>query len=60
MTAADAADEHAIRTLVHRYADAASRRDPAGVAGTFTVEGVWQSPDLGEYKGRDSMLEFFT
>ncbi|BBY82692.1 nuclear transport factor 2 family protein [Mycolicibacterium pulveris] len=54
------ANEHAIHALVHRYADAASRRDPAAVAATFTVDGVWQSPELGEYKGRDSMLAFFT
>jgi SnoaL-like domain len=33
------ADEVEIRALVHRYADAASRRDPAGVAATFTADG---------------------
>ncbi len=60
MTVEAMADEQAIRNLVHRYADAASRRDPAGVAGTFTAEGVWLSQELGEYAGRESMLAFFT
>jgi ketosteroid isomerase-like protein len=54
------ADEHEIRTLVHRYADAASRRDPAGVASTFTTDGEWHAPELGHYKGRESMVSFFT
>jgi uncharacterized protein (TIGR02246 family) len=54
------ADEHAIRTLVHRYADAASRRDPLGVASTFTNDGEWHAPELGRHKGRDAMIAFFT
>ena len=54
------ADEHAIRTLVHRYADAASRRDPLGVASTFTADGEWRAPELGRHKGRDAMIAFFT
>ena len=54
------ADEHAIHQLVHRYADAASRRDPAGVASTFTVDGEWQAPELGRFTGRDAMVAFFT
>jgi uncharacterized protein (TIGR02246 family) len=53
-------EEHEIRNLVHRYADAASRRDPAGVASTFTRDGEWQAPELGHYKGRESMVSFFT
>jgi ketosteroid isomerase-like protein len=55
-----AADEHAIRSLVHRYADAASRRDPHALADTFTVDGQWHSLDLGEHAGQDAMLAFFT
>ena len=54
------ADEHAIRTLVHRYADAASRRDPLGVASTFAADGEWHAPELGRHKGRDAMIAFFT
>jgi uncharacterized protein (TIGR02246 family) len=54
------ADEHAIRSIVHRYADAASRRDAASVASTFTVDGEWHAPELGRYKGRDAMVAFFT
>ena len=46
--------------LVHRYADAASRRDPAGVASTFTADGEWHAPELGRFKGRDAMVAFFT
>jgi uncharacterized protein (TIGR02246 family) len=52
--------EYEIRSLVHRYADAASRRDPVSVASTFTMDGAWESPELGHYKGRDAMLSFFT
>jgi hypothetical protein len=54
------ADEHAIRTLVHRYADAASRRDPLGVASTFTTNGEWHAPELGRFTGHDAMVAFFT
>ncbi len=54
------ADELEIRSLVHRYADAASRRDPAAVASTFTHDGEWQAPELGRHKGRDAMIAFFT
>jgi uncharacterized protein (TIGR02246 family) len=60
MTTQTIADEHAIRSLVHRYADAASRRDPAGVASTFTVDGEWHAPELGRFTGRDAMVAFFT
>ena len=60
MTLQHMGDEHEIRSLVHRYADAASRRDPAGVASTFTAEGTWYSPALGRFTGRDAMLSFFT
>jgi uncharacterized protein (TIGR02246 family) len=51
-------DEHQIRNLVHRYADAASRRDPVGVASTFTADGEWQAAELGRFKGRDAMVAF--
>jgi len=54
------ADELEIRSLVHRYADAASRRDPLGVASTFTNDGEWHAPELGRHKGRDAMIAFFT
>ena len=60
MTNQTIADEHAIRSLVHRYADAASRRDPAGVASTFTADGEWHAPELGRFEGRDAMVAFFT
>lgn len=54
------ADDHEIRNLVHRYADAASRRDPVGVASTFTADGEWQAPKLGRFEGYDAMVAFFT
>lgn len=60
MTLPDNGDEQSIRRLVHRYADAASRRDPAGVASTLTAEGTWHAPELGRFEGRDAMLSFFT
>lgn len=60
MTLPHMGDEQKIRSLVHRYADAASRRDPAGVAGTLTTEGTWFSPALGRFTGRDAMITFFT
>lgn len=54
------ADEQSIRSLAHRYADAASRRDPAGVASTFNPDGTWCAPELGRFEGHDAMLAFFT
>jgi hypothetical protein len=60
MTLPPRTDEQEIRNLVHRYADAASRRDPAGVAGTFLTDGTWYAPELGRYEGRNAMLAFFT
>lgn len=54
------ADETEIRSLVHRYADAASRRDPAGVADTFTSGGKWMAVALGHHHGRDALVSFFT
>ncbi|WP_110319155.1 nuclear transport factor 2 family protein [Mycolicibacterium moriokaense] len=53
-------DEHEIRSLVHRYADAASRRDPLGVASTFTNDGEWHARELGHHKGHDAMVTFFS
>lgn len=53
------ADELEIRNLVHRYADASSRRDAAGVASTIAAEGEWQSPAMGNYQGRDAVASFF-
>jgi uncharacterized protein (TIGR02246 family) len=60
MTDRAAADEQAIRSLVHRYADAASRRDARSVASTFTSDGEWYSPALGRHRGTDAMIAFFT
>lgn len=54
------ADELAIRDLVNRYSDAASRRDPAGVASTFTADGEWESAGLGRHRGRDALTPFFS
>jgi ketosteroid isomerase-like protein len=54
------ADDHRIRALVHRYADAASRRNPAAVASTFADGGHWYSPPLGRFEGHDAMVSFFT
>jgi len=53
------ADELAIRDLVNRYADAASRRDPVGVADTFTADGEWVSAPIGHPRGRDELRAFF-
>jgi len=53
------ADELAIRDLVHRYADAASRRDAGGVARTFSAEGEWQAVRFGRHRG-DALEPFFT
>jgi uncharacterized protein (TIGR02246 family) len=53
------ADELEIRNLVHRYADASSRRDPVGVASAFTADGEWHSPAMGNYQGRDAVASFF-
>jgi uncharacterized protein (TIGR02246 family) len=60
MSTQSIADEHEIRNLVHRYADAASRRDPVGVASTFTDAGEWQTTELGHFRGRNAMVAFFT
>jgi uncharacterized protein (TIGR02246 family) len=60
MTTDFAPDEQAIRALVHRYADAASRRDPAAVASVFTADGEWYAPELGRFEGREAMVSFFT
>ena len=60
MSTQSIADEHQIRNLVPRYADAASRRDPVGVARTFTDDGEWQATELGRFQGRDAMVAFFT
>jgi uncharacterized protein (TIGR02246 family) len=59
MTLPPMADEQEVRSLVHRYADAASRRDPAGVASTFTTDGTWHAPELGRFEGPDAMSSFF-
>jgi uncharacterized protein (TIGR02246 family) len=53
-------DELEIRNLVHRYADASSRRDAGGVASTLAANGEWESPAMGNYRGRDAVAYFFT
>ena len=53
------ADEIEIRAVVHRYADASSRRDPAGVASVFTPDGEWHSPGMGTHQGQDAVTSFF-
>jgi len=53
------ADEIEIRAVVHRYADASSRRDPAGVASVFTSDCEWHSPAMGTHHGRDAVTSFF-
>jgi ketosteroid isomerase-like protein len=60
MTLHHTGDEQAIRSLVHKYADAASRRDPAGVASTFTSDATWYAPELGRFTGPEAMHSFFT
>lgn len=59
MREARVTDEFEIRDLVHRYADASSRRDPAGVASVFTSDGEWVSPTMGNFAGRDAVAGFF-
>ena len=54
------AAEFEIRSLVHRYADAASRRDATGVASTFAADGEWHAAEWGSHRGRDAMVVFFT
>lgn len=54
------ADELEIRDLVHRYADATSRRDSAGVASVFTSDAEWISAALGQFHGREVLESFFT
>ncbi|OBA76291.1 DUF4440 domain-containing protein [Mycobacterium sp. 1554424.7] len=54
------ADEREIRDLVHRYADASSRRDSAGVASVFTPDAEWSSATLGQFHGREALASFFT
>lgn len=53
------ADEIEIRALIHRYADASSRRDPGGVASVFTSDGEWHSPGMGTHQGHDAVTSFF-
>jgi ketosteroid isomerase-like protein len=52
-------DEIEIRALVHRYADAASRGDPVGVADVFTEDGEWRAEALGVHQGRAAVEAFF-
>jgi len=58
-TADDAvAEELALRDLVHRYADAVSRRDSVAVAECFAADGVWSVGGYGEPRGRDEIVAF--
>ncbi len=52
-------DELAIRDLVNRYSDAASRRDPAAIAETFIADGEWVYPALGQPRGHDELRALF-
>ena len=52
-------DEIEIRALSHAYADAASRRDPAGVAAVFSDGGEWEGEGLGLHEGREAIEGFF-
>jgi uncharacterized protein (TIGR02246 family) len=54
------ADELEIRDLVHRYADASSRRDSAVVASVFTADAEWTSAAVGQFHGREALESFFT
>jgi ketosteroid isomerase-like protein len=54
------ADELEIRGLVHRYADATSRRDSAGVASVFTADAEWTSAAIGQHRGREALESFFS
>jgi ketosteroid isomerase-like protein len=54
------ADELEIRGLVHRYADATSRRDSVGVASVFTSDAEWTSAAIGTFDGREALESFFT
>jgi uncharacterized protein (TIGR02246 family) len=58
-TRKNVADEFEIRNVVHRYADASSRRDPAGVASVFTSDCEWHSPAIGTHQGKDAVASFF-
>ena len=52
------ADEAEIRDVVHRYADAASRRDAAGVASVFSADGEWLAEGMGHHQGPDALTFF--
>ena len=52
-------DEVEIRALSHAYADAASRRDPAGLTAVFSDEGEWDGEGLGLHQGRGAIEAFF-
>lgn len=53
------ADELAIRDLVHRYADAASRRDAESLASNFSADGEWRAAAFGRHRGRAALTPFF-
>jgi ketosteroid isomerase-like protein len=49
------ADEHAIETLLARYADAVNRRDAEAWAALWTADGVWKA--FGQaFEGRDVVV----
>jgi uncharacterized protein (TIGR02246 family) len=51
-------EEPALRDLVHRYADAISRRDSATVAECFAADGAWTVAGYGEPRGRAEIAAF--
>lgn len=52
------ADELAVRDLVHRYADAVTRRDAEGVAALFVPDGEWIVTGHGQPRGRAEIVDF--
>ena len=52
-------DDHAIRDLVHRYADAVCRRDQDAWAATWAEDGIWQLPSAPRMEGRDAIVELW-
>jgi uncharacterized protein (TIGR02246 family) len=51
----EAADRGELRALVESYAFAADRRDHAGFAGVFTVDGVIATGKDRRFQGRDAI-----
>lgn len=50
--------ERALRDLVHRYADAVSRQDPAAAAELFVPDGEWVIPGYASLRGRAEISDY--